>query len=77
MVDRVRKRIEIWAAMILGLFAAFHNPHEDDEPAEESVTALHEGQRTQIAPPPAPPTVSMPLKHRFINAGPQPLGGIR
>ncbi len=49
---------------------------EEDEPAErERPSAVHR-QPVEQGPPPAPPAPSMPNGHRFVSAGPQPLGGI-
>jgi hypothetical protein len=62
MVERVRNGIGFLAAFLLELFAAYtHNPQDDETPEEDSVTAIHEGQRTEIAPPP-PPRVFEPMQ---------------
>jgi hypothetical protein len=74
MVERVRNGIGFLIAILLELVVGFiHNPQDDETPDEDAVTAIHEGQRTQIAPPRAP---TMSIGHRFINAGPQDFGGL-
>ena len=67
-VERVRNGIGFLIAILLELVVGFiHNPQDDETPDEDAVTAIHEGQRTQIAPPPPPPPPSrefQPMQHQ-------------
>jgi hypothetical protein len=70
MVERIRqsKIYGFLAAACLELHARFVSLVQDDETDDEaSVTAIHEKQLTQIAPPPA----SMPIGNRYANTEPQ------
>jgi hypothetical protein len=77
MVERIRqsKIYGFLAAVCLEFLAMFvHSAQDDDTPAEESMSALHEKQLTQTAPP---PTFTAPsLGRPWFDSGPQPLGGI-
>ena len=58
MVERIResKLYGFLVAICLEFLAMFvHSAQDDETPDEESVTAIHEKQLTQIAPPPPPP----------------------
>ena len=70
MVERIRqsKIYGFLAAICLEFLAMFtHSAQHDETSDEESVTAPHEKQLTQIAPPP----VAIPIGTNYLHNEPQ------
>lgn len=72
MLTRMR---EVWEELLRTDTAmdVILQPPVADTTEKELVHAVQSKAAPEQAPPPAP---SMPISHRFVSAGPQPLGGI-